>query len=339
VTVGARVRRRGGVRRWAPVAYPVLLVVLTLVQVVAPQRSGPLALTEVFAPWLFLPLLFLLPYVLLRDRVLVGALALAALAFAAHLGPGLVPSRQPAVPAGALPVRVASWNVYIGNPSFQVTHTVRGLDADVVGLVEVTRRQAAALGADPYLRARYRTVLLVPEANRGLLSRYPLLDSGVREDGSARAGSGLLWARLDLGGGRQLTVVVAHPLPAEASPSPALPLRWNARPRDAEIAYIRSFVDARLAAGERVLLMGDFNVTDREPANADLSRGLRDAHDVAWGGAASWGPFSLRRHGLPLIRIDRILGGPGTVPTASSTDCTFHGSDHCVLHATFAVAR
>jgi vancomycin resistance protein VanJ len=338
VTVAARVRRRGGVRRWAPVAYPLLLVVLTLVQAVAPQRSGPLALTEVFAPWLLLPLLFLLPYVL-RDRVFTGALALAALAFAAHLGPGLVPSRPPAVPAGALPVRVASWNVYIGNPSVQVADTVRGLDADVVGLVEVTRRQAATLGADPYLRARYRTILLVPEANRGLLSRYAVLDSGVREDGSARAGSGLLWVRLDLGGGRQLTVVVAHPLPAEASPSSTLPVRWDARPRDAEIAYIRSFVDARLAAGQRVLLMGDFNVTEREPANADLSRGMLDAHDVAWGAGGSWGPLSLRRHGLALLRIDRIMGGPGTVPTASSTDCTFHGSDHCILHATFGVAR
>ena len=181
---------------------------------------------------------------------------------------------------------------------------------------------------------------MVPEANRGLLSRYPLIDSGVREDGSARAGSGLLWARLDLGGGRQLTVVVAHPLPAEPSPSSKLPLRWNARPRDAEIAYVTAFVDARVAAGERVVLMGDFNVTDREPASAELSRGLRDAHDVAWGAGASWGPLSLRRHGLAVIRIDRILAGPGTVPTAaSSTDCTFYGSDHCLLHATIAVAR
>ena len=95
-----------------------------------------------------------------------------------------------------------------------------------------------------------------------------------------------------------------------------MPLHWDARPRDAEIAYVKAFVDARVAAGERVVLMGDFNVTDREPANAELSRGLRDAHDVAWGAGASWGPLSLRRHGLALIRIDRILAGPGTVPTA-----------------------
>jgi endonuclease/exonuclease/phosphatase family metal-dependent hydrolase len=328
------------VRRWLLPAYPVLLVLLTLVQVVAPRRSGPLALTEVFVPWLFLPLLVFLPFAwALRDRTLVVALALAAVTFAVHLGPALVPGPRPQPPAGAMPVRVASWNIYIRNPAARVVDAVQSLDADVVGLVEVNPRQAARLDANPALRARYRTVLMVPEANRGLLSRYPLIDSGVREDGSARAGSGLLWARLDLGGGRRLTVVVAHPLPAEASPSSTLPLHWDARPRDAEIAYVKAFVDARVAAGERVVLMGDFNVTDREPANAELSRGLRDAHDVAWGAGASWGPLSLRRHGLALIRIDRILAGPGTVPTAFSTDCTFRGSDHCVLHATVAVGR
>jgi vancomycin resistance protein VanJ len=336
----APARRRGGVRRWLLPAYPLLLVLLTVVQVVAPARSGPLALTEVFAPWLFLPLLVLLPFAwALREPVLVVALALAGGTFAVHLGPALVPGPRPQPPAGAVPVRVASWNVYIRNPAARVVETVRSLDADVVGLVEVNPRQAARLEASPAVHSRYRTVLVMPEANRALLSRYPLIDSGVRQDGSARAGSGLLWAQLDLGGGRRLTVVVAHPLPAEASPSSTLPLHWDARPRDAEIAYAKAFVYARVAAGEQVVLMGDFNVTDREPANAELSRGLRDAHDLAWGAGASWGPLAFRRHGLAVIRIDRILTGPGTVPTASSTDCTFRGSDHCLLHATVAVGR
>ena len=54
---------------------------------------------------------------------------------------------------------------------------------------------------------------------------------------------------------------------------------------------------------------------------------------------ASWAPVAFRKRGIALVRIDRIFGGPGTVPTAFGTDCTFYGSDHCVLHATFAVAR
>lgn len=328
-------------RRWAPAGYPVLLVLLTGVQLLAPQRSGPLALTQVFAPWLFLPLLFLLPFALaLRDRALAGALALALLAFGAHLGPEFVPSRPPAAEPGAVPVRVTSWNVLLSNSPIRVTDTVRAFDADVVGLIEVTRRQADALRADPYVRARFRTVLLRPEAGRALLSRYPVLDSGLREDPGGRPGTATLWARLHLGGGRQLTAIVAHPMPADAAPSSELPLRWDAAPRDAEIAYIRAFTDAEIAGGRRVVLMGDFNVTGREPAGEQLARGLRDAHDVAgWGAGASWAPVAFRKRGIALVRIDRILGGPGAVPTSFRTDCTFYGSDHCVLHATLAVTR
>ncbi|HST64807.1 MAG TPA: endonuclease/exonuclease/phosphatase family protein [Mycobacteriales bacterium] len=321
------------VRRWAPVAYPVLLVLLTLLQVVAPRRSGPLALAQVFAPWLALPLLFLLPFALaLRDRVLAGALTLAVLSLGAHLGPDWSPSRQAPAP-GSVPVRVVSWNVLLSNRTADVRDAVRGFDADVVGLVEVTPRQAARLRAEP---PAYRTALLHPEVGRALYSRYPVLDSGVVADPAGRPGSALLWARLDLGAGRELTAVVAHPLPAESS-LPAL--RYDAGPRDAEIAFVRAFTDRQIAAGRRVVLMGDFNVTDREPGGRELARGLADAHDAGWGPDPSWGPLFLREHGIALVRIDRILGGPGVVPTSFRTDCAFHGSDHCALTATVAVAR
>lgn len=329
------------VRRWAPVAYPALLVALTVVQVLAPRRDGPLALAQVFAPWLFLPLVALLPVaVLLRHRPLGVALAAAGLAFAVHLGPDFVPSGRAPVDPGAAAVRVTSWNVLVANPPDQVTATVRGFDADVVGLVELTPAQAAVLDADPGVRARFPTRVLHPEQGRAVLSRLPLRDSELVREPAGRRGSDVLRARLGLPGGRSVTVVVAHPLPARTRPSPALPLSYRAAPRDAEIASARAVVDGRIAAGERVVLVGDFNVTDREPGGAELVRGLRDAHaEVGWGSGASWAPPALRRAGVALVRIDRILAGPGVVPTAFDTDCTFHGSDHCVLHATLAVSR
>ena len=209
----------------------------------------------------------------------------------------------------------------------------------MVGLVELTRRQAAALAADAGVRARFRTVLLRPEAGRAILSRYPVLDSDVRTDPAARRDSGLLRARLDLGAGRTLTAVSAHPLPALAAPSSSLPLSYRAAPRDAEIAFVRSVVDADIRLGQRVVLMGDFNVSDREPAAATLVRGLTDAQAaVGWGYGASWAPVAFRRRGVALVRIDRVLAGPGVVPTAVRTDCGWYGSDHCLLRATVAVA-
>jgi endonuclease/exonuclease/phosphatase (EEP) superfamily protein YafD len=322
-----------------PVAYPAALVVLTAVQLAAPQRDGPLALAQVFAPWLFLPLLALLPLAaLLRDRALVTALAAALVAFTVHLGPAFVPAGPSTPDPRAVPVRVAFWNVLLANDPARVAATVRGLDADVVGLVEVTPAQAAVLAADPAVRARFRTVLLEPGAGRALLSRYPLLGHEVRTDPAARPYSGVLAARLDLGVGT-LSVLVAHPLPARAPPLAGLPLRYAAGPRDAEIAFARRSADEVIRAGGRVLLVGDFNVTDREPGGVALAAGLHDAHaEVGWGSGASWGPPALRRRGIALVRIDRVLGGPGVVPTAVRTDCTWRGSDHCLLHATVAVS-
>lgn len=328
------------VRRWAPVAYPVLLVLLTALQAVAPRRDGPLALAQVFAPWLFLPLVALLPQaVLLRDRRLIAALTAAVLAFTVHLGPMFVPSGRSTPDPGATDVRLVSWNVLRSNAPDRVTATLRGLDADVVGLVEVTPRQASAIAYDPGVRAKFGTVLLRPDLARAVLTRHQVVATGIRVDPMGRYGSDLMWARLDTGGGRELTVLVGHPLPARASPSSDLPLRYEAAPRDAELRFTRAVMDEEIAAGRRVVLLGDFNVTDREPAGQELVRGLRDAHaEVGWGAGATWAPPAFRRAGVVLVRIDRILGGPGTVPTASRTDCTWHGSDHCILHATFAIA-
>ncbi|NCC35384.1 MAG: hypothetical protein EOM24_25735, partial [Chloroflexia bacterium] len=58
--------------------YPVGLIGLTLLALVAPQRTGPMALSQVFAHFLFLPLLLLLPLaVLVRLSLLRFALGAA----------------------------------------------------------------------------------------------------------------------------------------------------------------------------------------------------------------------------------------------------------------------
>lgn len=314
------------VRRWAPVAYPAALVVLTTGQLAAPQEDGPLALAQVFAPWLFLPLLALLPHaVLLRDRVLVAALAVCALLFTVHVGPDYVPSGRSAPDGAATRLTVTSWNVLLTNTRAAVVAGVRAADSDVVGLVELTPRQAAALTADPVVTARWPHRVVVPEQGRALLSKRPVRSWTVHVDPAGRPGSAVLEVRLD-----DVTVLVAHPLPATAPPT------YDATRRDAEIAYVRRVADA---VPGRLVLVGDFNVTDREPGAAALVRGLHDAHaEVGWGPGNSWAPLGVRERGLALVRIDRALGGPGVVPTSLRTDCSWRGSDHCVLTAGFAVS-
>lgn len=312
-------------RRRAPVVYPVALLALTGMQLAAPQRDGPLALAQVFLPWLYLPLLALLPHAaLLRDRALVLALAGCALAFGVHLGPGYVPGGRSTPDGPAAALTVTSWNVLLSNSPAEVTAGVRAMDSDVVGLVELTTRQARVLAADPQVRARWPYRVLVPAEGRAVLSRRPVRAHGVAADPAARAGSAVLWARLD-----GITVLVGHPLPA------TMPPRYDATRRDAEIAFTRRVL---AATPGRVLLVGDFNVTDREPGARLLVDGLHDAHaEVGWGAGNSWAPLPARRRGLAVVRIDRALGGPGVLPVRVGTDCTWRGSDHCVLVARFAV--
>ena len=315
------------VRRWAPVAYPGALLALTALGVVAPQRDGPLALAQVFLPWLYLPLLALLPHAaLLRDRLLLLGLAACALAFGVHLGPEYVPSgRSTSDTAGARRLTVTSWNVLVSNSPAAVTAGVRALDSDVVGLVELTPRQARFLATDPVVTARWPYRVLVPEQGRALLSKRPVRARGVAVDPAARPGSAVLWARLD-----GITVAVAHPLPASMPPS------YDTTRRDAEIAFTRRVTDGLPG---RVLLVGDFNVTDREPGARTLVTGLHDAHaEVGWGAGNSWAPLRVRERGMALVRIDRALGGPGVVPAAVHTDCGWRGSDHCMVTAAFEVS-
>src|SRR5690349_10124758 len=73
--------------------YPLLVLALTALHLLTPQRTGPLALSQIFAPYLFVPLLGLLPFALLRGagslRVL---LLLCALTYGARYAPRLVPT-------------------------------------------------------------------------------------------------------------------------------------------------------------------------------------------------------------------------------------------------------
>lgn len=50
------------------VAYAAVLLLLSALHFLAPQRDGPLALSQVFAPHLFLPLALLFPLAVLRGR-------------------------------------------------------------------------------------------------------------------------------------------------------------------------------------------------------------------------------------------------------------------------------
>lgn len=315
-------------------AYGAALIALSVINLAAPARSGPLALSQIVAPHLFAPLVAILPVaIILRPRRWqLAVVVVAALVGALRFGPGFL--SLPARNDLARPeMRVMTWNLEtsLGVRPQAVIDQLRSSEAEIVALQEVSPAVAEAIEADAAVRDRYPHRILQPDEGVlgiALLSRYPMADQQALRDPPT------IRAFVDVEG-EQIAVVAAHPLPARiATVTPLrLPIDFDPSQRDASIAAVRGLLDEAVPADHRVLL-GDFNVTDREPAYRDLAMGLVDAHaEVGQGTGSSWPPARLEHLALGIARIDFVFSSPGLRPTSISTDCTPRGSDHCLIVA------
>ncbi len=334
-SLGRRLARAGGsVLR----AYPVAWLALWLVLQVAPQRSGVSALVEVFAPYLALG-----PAALglvlwrqggLRTRLALGlCLALAVSYWTPELraAPALLPS-------SAHTLTAITWNVEVGGDRVAIQSVLAAGPADLVALVEFNDTW---LAQDPAVTAHYPYRVRRPGNpvdGLVLLSRYPIQASGfVPGTAEDAAGPRAIWADVAMPGGAAVRVVAAHP-PNAALWGGSQARVYDSRRRDVEIQAIHAFLAPTLAQGGPLLLLGDFNVTEREPAYADLSAGLINAQQAAgrgWG--RTWRPDRVKRWVPPLIRIDYLLTSPTVRPLTVTVDCTLRGSDHCLVAGRFAL--
>jgi vancomycin resistance protein VanJ len=322
--------------------YPVALLALTAVTLVVPQRTGVLALAEVFAPFLFVPLLLLVPFAFARGATGLRVLMLAsALVFTARHVPLPAFGAASEPPAGPR-ISVLSWNVFIGNRRYDdFREVLLTRPADVVVLQESDWHE---IGDDAGVAEVYPYRLNGEhEAAPGmsLLSVYPVLEHGTL-DGERTLFDipRLLWARLALGEGHSVTVVSAHPMsPYKTGRQCVTVVCFDPEWRDEQIDAMRSrFVTPLLESGEPFILTGDFNVTDREPAYRDLSAGLRDAFRTAGEGVGmTWRPAFLMSQDLALLRIDYQFSSPNVVPLSAKVDCAPSGSDHCVVTGEYVV--
>lgn len=321
--------------------YPLVVLGLSLVNWLAPQRLGPLALTQVLAPFLFLPLLVLVPFMLVRGAgVLRVLLLVCAVVYGVRFFPHVTLSAPQEDPA-AFQITAMSWNVYAGNGQVEgLQELLRSKPADVVALHEFGGKWVAD---DEVLRKQYPYQLSYPNAclpGIVLLSAYPVLEQNPFEAKVPfHQMLPMCWARLDLGNGRTMVFMGAHPGSPDTVPRACLRARpdcYQTAPRDAQIATIRQTVDKFLQAGEPLLFVGDFNTTEREPAYGDLVAGLQDTYRVVGNGnGSSWTQLRLLRLGIPLLRIDYLMASPNLRPLSMTTDCAPNGSDHCINKGRF----
>ncbi len=309
--------------------YVLLLGVSWIAFKVTGQRGGTPGLVQIFAPYLFLPVLLMLPFAFVEGTArLSRVLLLCTVLYGCRFVSGTVSLPHRETP-GATQMQVMTWNVLWSNENTNsIVQNIRNVGVDVVALQELTVDQQTAIERKPYIRQHYpyrRTIDTFGSTGIGLLSRYPIVDSGIQETPP------LIWARLNIGSGQSVMVVTAHPV----LNNPRLE-HFDPIYRDMQFDVMRTVVEPMLLRNEAVIVAGDFNVTEREPGYHQLTAGLLDTHLSTGNGLGNtWRPRQFLKVPLGLLRIDYLLGSPRARPLRSRVDCTNLDSDHCMVLGTF----
>jgi vancomycin resistance protein VanJ len=321
--------------------YAALVVALTVAWALTGERIWWLALGNVFAVFVFVPLLALVPLAAaIRSRWLRGAVAVPLAIFLATFGPRLLPSL--AAPAGEMTLRVATFNqLHTNHREEEIAALIRAQGADVVALQELTRPMAEVAERDlsdiyPY---QYTTIGRSP-LGMGILSRFPLRSApdavGFRRQ----------MVELDVGG-RTVTLLNVHlSSPDYRTFTPrllsrlTLPGGYSPYFRNQEAPLLLREID--VVQGPLVVA-GDFNTGDREALYGELDRRLHDAYaETAWGLGFTY-PVGQKYFGIklpfPVVRIDYIWSGGGVTPAEARTVCESAGSDHCMVVADLSLPQ
>ena len=316
------------------IAYASVAVALLVIGVLLPIRSGPLAIAAILTPHFALACLALGPVAIVtRSRRLAIVLGLVATLFAVRFG-GEWLSPVPNVPTDAL--TVATWNTQSGVAAAdEIVRMLVDRPIDIVTLQELTPEVASAIEADATLMSRYPYRAL--EARQGvtgvgILSRFPM-STAPYETEPVR-----LEARVQLPD-REIVVLVAHPFPGRIGQVAQIPIDFDPTERDQELQLVRTRVTTLDAAGESVLLIGDFNTAPTESAFGPLTAGLHDAHaEAGLGPGWTWRPARFAFTRIALLRIDLVLSTAALQPVRTDIACPERG-DHCLLTAWLDLAE
>ncbi len=202
--------------------------------------------------------------------------------------------------------RVLSYNVGNGlAPADRLVHYLYYAEADIIGLQELSDDQASAIDDQLYDAFPYRVLHPGGFAGKGLLSKFPIRSSESHPFADGRPD---LSARLEIAG-RDALIVVAHPRPPK--------VRMTGTTFDPVTTRQIQEVVRIATAGLPSMVLGDFNMTDKQPEHRMLTAaGLIDAFHEVGRSAASFpkrvgqphrfGPRTQNITLPPVIRIDYI---------------------------------
>lgn len=321
-------------RRWAP-AWLASVLAVVVTDVLTPQPFGVSALGEIFEPYLVLAGLLAIPLVIGSPGRLGRALAmvLVLVAFVRYAPSWVSSPPAPNVPPEAT-LRVSAWNMLAGrNAVDRLRVGVASAEADLMSLEELNRDAIDAL-TDPNFDPELKYKALPPRGSAsdvGLLSVFPISKSQISSNPP------LLRALVEPSPGKAIVVYVVHAPLGRFVKLGDFIVGVDLNVRDRAMALIRARIDVDVAQNRSVIVLGDFNATEREPAYALVSAGLRDAHlDAGTGPGLSWRPPPLTTIPYGLLRIDYVLTTPDLAATSATVNCSVP-SDHCRLDTTLNV--
>ncbi|QDU68615.1 endonuclease/exonuclease/phosphatase family protein [Engelhardtia mirabilis] len=233
----------------------------------------------------------------------------------------LAPQGLKAAPLGAsADLQVVAWNLgsAVASPD-DAASWIAEQDADVVALCELNAQVAAELVARLSERYPYRVLHPLGVPGRGVLSRFPIVETEFFHLEGERAH---LDVTLDVNG-RPLRLTVVH-----LSLFAALLGRADGSVRD-----LGPLTDGLLASPPG-LLLGDFNSSETSAVYARLAAsGLVNTFREAGEGLGFSFPLPGRYKGLPLppiVRIDHVWRTPGLVARRAKVGSD-GGADHLPL--------
>ena len=307
------------------------MLILALLWSFGPTDVEWLTLSSIAAPFLFLPLVALLPLALfMRSRGLRGAVLVLLGLFAVLFGARFLPPRA-ASAEGMLTLRVVTFNqLYTNERVEEVLDALSAQDADVIALQELSPAVADALQTrlkDMYPYADFRPSRETEGV--GLFSRYPITDVIYKWKPQVQR------ATVNVRGADVTVLNVHAPAPYRSASTGPL-AAYDPQQREPRFEVLLRRIDE--ATGPLVVL-GDFNLSDREWRYNDVSARLTDVFRTTTRGFGFTYPNYTRVRGLPvppLVRIDYVWAGGGVVPIDAKVVCE-GGSDHCMVVAELGV--
>lgn len=323
-------------------AYGAAATIVALAVATTGERWWPVALAAVFAPWWLTPAPVLLAVTLVsrRQRAVV-ALGVASLVWGIWYGRQLMPA-LPATcgsgSAGAPTLRLATFNVGAGRTKWRsLALDIVKLDADIVGLQELSDENAERLDAALADAFPHRFMYGGGTLGMGVLSRFPM--TAVERLPSSAPGRDTLRTVVRTPAG-PLAIIVGHPRPPRRVPGLD---GWAAYRQDPGLRDdIRRIAQAAIGNGPSCVI-GDLNAPERHSALKELRRaGLEDVFPRAGRGFGFTWPVHLVFNGVempPLVRLDHVWCAADVQPIRAWLGRVSAGSDHRPVVAEVRITR